>query len=965
MDIKFGTWNIQTLLKAGKMEEVAQELEKYKVSFGAVQEVRWKDSGTIKKKNYDFHFSGSHNARGHKGVGFFVMQKLRQAVLGFEPISERICKLRIKGKFCNISFVNVYAPTEDAEEDIVDDFYTELERVCDRIPRHDMKVVLGDFNAKIGKEEQNSMVAGKSGLHEETSLNGERVCMFAEAQRLIVSSTCFPHKNIHLGTWKIPGRDGCNQIDHVLTSKRWATSILDIKTCRGANCDSDHYLVRGVLRHRIANIVNVRKTKIEKWNVEKLADVNVRQQFQEGMNDMLMTAMPDWSIEEHWNHLRESMKGTAELVLGKKKYDRNGDWFDEECRNALGCKNRARKKLLQVGTRANMENYRRERTAANRLMRRKKRDAANRRIEELERNHQQKECRKFYKNMRNITDAYQAKSQVHLDVDGNVLTEMEEIKTRWKEYFEELLNEQDIPLPEIDLEIPSLADNIVQLPEESEIEEIIKKMRNNKSPGIDTITAEMLKYGGVALLKAIHKLILKVWEEEKMPEEWKKGLIIPIYKKGDRRDCRNYRGITLLNVTYKVFSILIHSRLVEYGEHAISDYQCGFRGGRSTMDNIFMVRQMFEKCAEFGTDLHCVFVDFRQAFDKINRLRMEVCLKHLGVPQKIIRLVMLTLEGSIAMVRVNNEMTEPFDVKTGVRQGDSLSALIFILVLEAALRKVDSVGDITYRMSQLSAYADDIAVAARSQRAMLEKLEDIEREVSKVGLSINWEKTKYLKMTRRRQGGLDLEINGNRVENVESFKYLGSTLTADNSVKHEIKARVAAGGRCYFAFKKLFSSNILHKEAKLRIYKTVIRPVVVYGCEAWTLTKQDINRLRIFERRILRRICGPELIQGAWRRRKNQDLLNFLHGEDIVRFIKAQRIRWLGHLSRMNDSRVVKKVAEWTPANTRPKGRPRKRWREDVVADLRRIGAGNWREVVEDRVQWRQLIHQAKTHGGL
>ncbi|XP_046688330.1 uncharacterized protein LOC124374077 [Homalodisca vitripennis] len=291
------------------MEEVAQELEKYKISIGAVQEVRWKD--------------------------------------------------------------------KDNEEGIVDDFYTELERVCDKIPRHDMKVVLGDFNAKIGKEEQNNMVAGKCGLHEETSLNGERVCMFAEAQRLIVSSNCFPHKKIHLGTWKMPGRDSCNQIDHVLTSKRWATSIMDIKTCRGANCDSDHYLVRGVLRHRIANTVKARKTRVEKWDVEKLADVNVRQQFQEELGDRLTGLTTDLSIEEHWNYLREAMKGTAELVLGKRKFERNEDWFDEECRNALDTKNQARKKLLQVGTRANVENYRRERTLANRLMRRKKREAAN------------------------------------------------------------------------------------------------------------------------------------------------------------------------------------------------------------------------------------------------------------------------------------------------------------------------------------------------------------------------------------------------------------------------------------------------------------------------------------------------------------------------------------------------------------------------------------------------------------
>lgn len=966
MDIHFGSWNVQTLLRVGKMEEVARELEKCNVSICAVQEVRWKDSGTIKKKNYDFHFSGSREARGHKGVGFYVLSKVKKSVLGFEPINERICKLRVKGKFCNITFVNVYAPTEDAEERTVDEFYEDLERAADRIPRHDMKVILGDFNAKIGKEDQYRMVAGKCGLHEQTSINGERVCLFAETQRLIISSTCFPHKSIHLGTWKIPGRDECNQIDHVLTSKRWATSVRDVRTLRGANCDSDHYLVKGVLRHRVANNVKVKITKTERWDVEKLNDVNIRQQFQENVREGLRRNESDLQVEERWTNLKETIKGAAELILGKVKQQRNVEWFDEECRLALDSKNRVRKKLLQARTRANTEDYRRERLFANRLLRRKKREAANKRIEDLEKNHRQNECRKFYKNMRSITDSFQVKSQVLLDEDGNAIVEKDEIKKRWKRYFEEVFKEQDLHLPGNGFEIPEMADQDVQPPEKGEIEEIIRKMKNNKSPGTDTITAEMLKNGGDTLVRASHELIQQVWNEETMPEEWKQGLIIPIYKKGDRRDCKNYRGITLLNVIYKIFSILIYNRLVVYGEREVSEYQCGFRTGRSTMDNIFMLRQIFEKCTEYGIEIHCAFVDFRQAFDRVNRESIGVCLRCLGVPQKLIRLVLLTLVGSNAMVRVHNENTDPFQVEAGVRQGDSLSALIFNLVLEAALRKVDCLGDISYRFSQMSAYADDIAVITRNLRTLLGKLEDIKREVSKVGLTINWDKTKYLRMTRARQGRApDIEIHGNRVEAVGKFKYLGSVLTSDNNVSEEIRERIAAGGRCYFAFKKLLGSNSLHKEAKLKIYKTVIRPVVVYGGEAWTLTKQDTDRLRVFERQILRRICGPEIRQGEWRRRRNKDLLDFLQGEDIVKYIKAQRLRWLGHLERMDNTRAVKRIAEWIPANARPRGRPKKRWKDDVMTDLRRMGVRNWREVADDRAEWRLLIQQAKTHGGL
>jgi len=122
---------------------------------------------------------------------------------------------------------------------------------------------------------------------------------------------------------------------------------------------------------------------------------------------------------------------------------------------------------------------------------------------------------------------------------------------------------------------------------------VISKMKNGKASGIDNITVELIKHGGPELLQRIFGLLLQIWDQERMPEEWEIGIICPIFKKGDRRECSNYQVITLLNITYKMFTCLIYNRLVKYSELTLGEYQAGFRTSRSTIDHIHVVRQIF------------------------------------------------------------------------------------------------------------------------------------------------------------------------------------------------------------------------------------------------------------------------------------------------------------------------------------------------------------------------------------
>src|SRR5215475_13345876 len=130
-------------------------------------------------------------------------------------------------------------------------------------------------------------------------------------------------------------------------------------------------------------------------------------------------------------------------------------------------------------------------------------------------------------------------------------------------------------------------------------------------------------------------------------------------------------------------------------------------------------------------------------------------------------------------------------------------------------------------------------------------------------------------------------------------------------------------------------SRALNRNSKLKMYKSLIRPVVTYGCEACTLTNRDEQHLRIFERKILRNIFGPvQDKDGSWRIRTNYELSELTGNADIVRSIKSRRIAWLGHVMWMEENRIAKRVLEWKPIGRRIRGRPRKRLIEDIEEDI-------------------------------
>jgi sorting nexin-29 len=210
-----------------------------------------------------------------------------------------------------------------------------------------------------------------------------------------------------------------------------------------------------------------------------------------------------------------------------------------------------------------------------------------------------------------------------------------------------------------------------------EVENAIQRLKDNKALGIDLIQVELTKKASPDFIECMYQLITKIWTTETMPEYWNLSIICLIHKKGDMTICSNYREINLLCVAYKIFSNILFNRLLPYVETTTGDYQCGYRGERSTADQIFTVCQILEKCGEHGKDTNHLFSDFKAAYDSIDKRSLYAAIEELNIPEKLIALVKAMMNNTNCRVKIQNRLSEPITVKNGVRQGDVLACLLF------------------------------------------------------------------------------------------------------------------------------------------------------------------------------------------------------------------------------------------------------------------------------------------------
>ncbi|KAK3505719.1 hypothetical protein QTP70_020512 [Hemibagrus guttatus] len=533
---------------------------------------------------------------------------------------------------------------------------------------------------------------------------------------------------------------------------------------------------------------------------------------------------------------------------------------------------------------------------------------------------------KFWQTVRHLRRGKQLSANTVYGGGGELLVSTGDIVGRWKEYFEDLLNLTDTP----SIEEPEAEDSEVDsFITQAEVTEVVQQLLGGKAPGVDEICPEYLKSLDVVGLSWLTRLCNIVWRSGTVPLDWATGVVVLLFKKGDRRVCSNYRGITLLSLPGKVYSRVLERR----------------------------VRPVLEGSWEFAQPVHMCFVDLEKAFNRVSHGILWEVLWEYGVRGPLLRAVRSLYNRSRSLVRIASCKSDLFPVHVGLRQGCPLSPVLFVVFMDRISRRSQGLEGVRFGDHRISSmiFADDVVLLASSSLDLQHALGRFAAERKVAGMRVSTSKSEAMVLDRKKVA-CTLQVGGEVLPQVEEFKYLGVLFMSDGRMDREIDRRFGAAAA---VMRSMYRSVVVKKElsrkAKLSIYQSIYVPTLTYGHELWVMNERVRSWIQAAEMSFLRRVAGRSLRDRV----RSSATQKELGVEPLLLHIERGQLRWLGHLFRMPPGRLPGEVFQACPTGKRPRGRPRTRWR-DYISRLAWEHLGvppeELEEVSVEREVWASLL---------
>jgi hypothetical protein len=428
-------------------------------------------------------------------------------------------------------------------------------------------------------------------------------------------------------------------------------------------------------------------------------------------------------------------------------------------------------------------------------------------------------------------------------------------------------------------------------------------------------------------------------------------------------------------------------------EDHVSDSQCGFRKGRGGMDMIFSARQLVEKVHEHEKKGFLIFVDLKKAYDTVPRKACWIVLKKYGVPDIMVKNISALHEGMTARVRLQQELSENIMVENGLRQGCTMAPTVFTLYFEAVMedwrercgtdlgvkllfkmdgRMVKNARTTRGQVIEITdfEFADDMVGETETHAKMCVVAQLLVDVAAEWGLTVSIEKTKvmligvgenseHLDVPVTVKGGGDGNSQQKVIESVKEFCYLGSIIEGRGGNEKDVQVRIAKASRGFGALRQcVFEDRHLSLTTKVKVYRCVVLAILLYGSETWVLKKKQIGNLENFHRRCMRGILGITRGQQWEQRIKTSEIKEKVGmSESMDDIIRQRRMRWLGHVARMGEERIPKRMLFGWLEHPRPAHGVKRRWKDVVADDLKRYGLkeSEWYQKAQDREEWKAL----------
>ena len=614
--LKIGTWNVRTLFQSGKFANLCQEFDTMKVDIMGVAETRWNGSGKITENGKTMIYSGGEE--NCYGVGIVMSSKVTKSMIGYWPISNRVILVKLQGHPVNINIIQVYAPTTDHPDEEIEVFYEEITTAKKYAKSGEVMIIMGDFNAKLGKE-SHKPITGGYGLGE-INERGMRLIEFCKETKMVVTNTFFKHHPKLLYTWKSPGDIHRNQIDYILINERFKNSIKNTKTYPGADINSDHNPLVMKMKLRLKSIKLTPKKENHEMNMLKVLDYNERYNIEvrNNYNQLVVEEQSqEPSEEKEWDIIKKCMNKALTTVIPIKKKKKQANWMNNEI-------------LQLMKDRKSLKNRPQAYNEKDKEIRAKCKQAKetfwNTKCEEIERLEREHKSREMHKKIKETTESktYNIGGCIK-DKEGNILFEEEEIEKRWMEYIEELYSDERCETPPQIDETDEGEDILLD-----EIKSAVKDLKNGKAPGLDNITSEMLKALNEDNIKIIHRFCNTIYKNGQIPGNLGDSIFITIPKKPKAKLCTEYRTISLMSHILKIILRVILKRCYNTIDWEIDEFQSGFRKGMGTREGIFNMKIIAEKYIDVNKDIYVCLIDYQKAFDRVNHEKLIECLRGIG-----------------------------------------------------------------------------------------------------------------------------------------------------------------------------------------------------------------------------------------------------------------------------------------------------------------------------------------------